>query len=287
MKVVLYGALAFAAWALLTIPYYVCNVMEFCDDNAKSAEVVPIVEEVAIPENNQPKSDLGNLVFNWESDLPITNNEFMMVKDSLLEGLKDSSRTLIIEGRYFSEERNNSQFEDLGLARGNAVKSLLINEGFDENITVSSQLIADKVEDVDNPFLGVAFSYNSMEKEESAFTITEAEGKIVINFPVASADPTLNKVLDERMAQLATKVKGSDVMVEISGHTDNTGSTEQNYSYGLARANAIKNLLVSKAVSIEKITVESKGETMPIADNNTEDGKRKNRRVEIVINQKK
>ncbi len=283
MRVVLYGVLAFAIWAMLTIPYYVCNVMEFCDDSKKNTQIVTPAEPNTAEEEDQLPKDPGNLVFNWESDLPITNNDFELVKDSLSQGLQDSTRELMVVGKYFNDEENTSTYENLGLARANAVKSLLEKAGIKSKIAVSSALAGDSLENQEQPFLGVDLRYNELASEVSDFTITEEEGKIVINFPVASADPTLNTVLDERMTQLAERVNENDGSVEISGHTDNTGSTAQNYNYGLARANAIKALLISKSVAPEKIKVESKGETMPIADNSTDEGKRKNRRVEIII----
>ena len=74
-----------------------------------------------------------------------------------------------------------------------------------------------------------------------------------------------------------------DTTVTIVGHTDNTASAARNMRLGQMRADAIKNLLVRKGLSPGRITTESQGESNPIASNNTPDGRKENRRVELTI----
>lgn len=72
--------------------------------------------------------------------------------------------------------------------------------------------------------------------------------------------------------------------VQIIGYTDNTEKTP-GYNRGLSerRANSVRNVLVSFGVNPTRIITEGRGATDPVADNNTEDGREKNRRVEIYI----
>lgn len=284
MKVVLYGVLTFAAWSILTIPYYICNIMELCDDNTQKKEIVAPIENEIEEAKEAPKSNLGNLVFNWETDLPITNDEFAMVKDTLATNIIDTDKDLTIVGKYYASEKNTSDFDNLGLARANAVKNLLANEDYVGRVKISSELVSGEPADIDHPFRAVDFDFTATEIENPDFTITETADIIVINFPTASADPNLSLELNERMAKLASAVIENGSALVISGHTDNTGNQEENYQYGMERANAIKELLVSKNVNADRIFVESKGESLPIATNKTEEGKRQNRRVEIIIN---
>ncbi|MDG3085968.1 OmpA family protein [Vibrio hannami] len=72
----------------------------------------------------------------------------------------------------------------------------------------------------------------------------------------------------------------SDLLLE--GHTDNIGSNEYNFSLGLKRSEAAKSYLANGGVEKSRITAVSKGETTPIASNNTADGRKQNRRVEII-----
>lgn len=73
--------------------------------------------------------------------------------------------------------------------------------------------------------------------------------------------------------------------IEIIGHTDNVGNSKSNLALSKQRAEAIKKYLVSKGVSSDRIQTLGKGGSEPIADNNSEKGRAKNRRTEIrVIN---
>ena len=70
----------------------------------------------------------------------------------------------------------------------------------------------------------------------------------------------------------------------IIGHTDNVGSEAYNLRLSLQRAQSVADyLMYCKRISPERFTIEGKGESQPIADNSTEDGRAQNRRVEIRI----
>ena len=71
--------------------------------------------------------------------------------------------------------------------------------------------------------------------------------------------------------------------LRIAGHTDNVGDDAKNMKLSNDRSVAVKNYLVSKGVQADRIIVEYYGETKPIADNNTPEGRQKNRRVEMNI----
>jgi len=77
--------------------------------------------------------------------------------------------------------------------------------------------------------------------------------------------------------------KNPNWSLEINGHTDNEGSTASNIRLSVQRAEAVKSYLIENEVAASKIKVNGFGETKPIADNTTEEGRQKNRRVEFVI----
>lgn len=93
----------------------------------------------------------------------------------------------------------------------------------------------------------------------------------------AAAAPTLHAAA-ERVKQLP----GSTLVFE--GHTDNVGETGYNVELSTARANAVHNYMKTKeGVSCTNAKVKGYGESRPVASNTTEEGRAKNRRVEIVI----
>jgi OmpA-OmpF porin, OOP family len=73
------------------------------------------------------------------------------------------------------------------------------------------------------------------------------------------------------------------MIIEIDGHTDNTGTKEINQKLSQDRANAVMNYLIKKGISSTRLTAKGFGDTLPVADNDTEEGKAKNRRTEVKI----
>ncbi|MBL7730060.1 MAG: PD40 domain-containing protein [Chitinophagaceae bacterium] len=73
------------------------------------------------------------------------------------------------------------------------------------------------------------------------------------------------------------------VKIEISGHTDNAGKPADNLLLSNNRAKAVVNYLVSKNIAAARLTAKGYGETKPIADNKTEEGKAQNRRTEMKV----
>lgn len=120
--------------------------------------------------------------------------------------------------------------------------------------------------------------------------------------PVAPAAPQVEKVSfaadaffdfdkanlkDEGKAKLddlAGKVQGLNLEVIIAtGHTDARGSDAYNQKLSVKRADAVKTYLAGKGIEATRIYTEGKGEAQPVADNKSDDGRAKNRRVEIEV----
>jgi outer membrane protein OmpA-like peptidoglycan-associated protein len=83
----------------------------------------------------------------------------------------------------------------------------------------------------------------------------------------------LSEVLSERPTWI----------LEISGHTDNVGNDDKNMVLSKKRAESVKRFLISKGVQESQLVIKFFGETAPIADNKTAEGRQKNRRVEMEV----
>ena len=73
-----------------------------------------------------------------------------------------------------------------------------------------------------------------------------------------------------------------DLVVEIQGHTDNTGDANADQVLSEQRATAVKTALTSAGIPANRLTAKGYGLTKPVADNATPEGRAKNRRVELV-----
>jgi OOP family OmpA-OmpF porin len=87
-------------------------------------------------------------------------------------------------------------------------------------------------------------------------------------------------VLDQMAAAIR---KLDDPFIAIIGNTDNTGNRQSNIELSLARASAVKAYLVAKGIPAPNLSGSGQGPDNPIADNSTEEGRARNRRIDFRI----
>ena len=124
----------------------------------------------------------------------------------------------------------------------------------------------------------------------SGVDVTETDNgqAILVNLPdgvtfdvgSASLKPEFRATLD-KVAQSLIDYPNS--LVDVYGHTDSTGSDAFNQTLSENRARTVMNYLISKGVPAARLRSQGFGETMPVASNDTAEGRAKNRRVEIKI----
>lgn len=95
---------------------------------------------------------------------------------------------------------------------------------------------------------------------------------------------TLKRSVEFNLVKIATILNQFEEMgIIIEGHTDSVGTDEYNLDLSKRRANAVYDFLVSQDVEQSRMRWEGYGETRPVADNETEEGRQRNRRVDLVI----
>jgi OOP family OmpA-OmpF porin len=102
----------------------------------------------------------------------------------------------------------------------------------------------------------------------------------LFDFDKSLVKPEGKAALDDLLNKLAGM--NTEVMVTV-GHTDSVGTDAYNQRLSLRRAEAVKAYIVSKGVEASRVYTEGKGESQPIADNNTAEGRAKNRRVTVEV----
>lgn len=132
---------------------------------------------------------------------------------------------------------------------------------------------------------------------EDEVSVSERNGKLYITLANSilfeSGRARISKDASEVIAKLAEVIKANgDLNISVEGHTDNEPVAIHKARYGdnwglsTARALAIVRELTENGVNAERLIASGKGETEPIADNETAEGREKNRRTEFVVNPK-
>lgn len=119
-------------------------------------------------------------------------------------------------------------------------------------------------------------------------TVTRVGEGIVVSFDSGLMfdvdSDALRSATRSNLSQLATSLKKyPDTEVNILGHTDATGTHAYNHGLSERRAASVRNHLVAQGVTGSRLMTRGYGETDPVADNDTVEGRQQNRRVEIVI----
>ncbi len=96
----------------------------------------------------------------------------------------------------------------------------------------------------------------------------------------ATLQPESYAVIDELVAYMQRK---DDEKIELGGHTDNVGNAKANKILSEARANTVRDYLISKGIEAERVFAKGYGMTVPIASNKTAAGRAQNRRTEVKI----
>ena len=143
--------------------------------------------------------------------------------------------------------------------------------------------------DVDSDNDGVIDRLDDCADSPAGFSVDEKGCSIIefkfggVNFEPESFDLTEQSklILDE--AAITINASPEISKIEVQAHTDYKGSGEANLKLSEKRAASVREYLVSRGVSENRLVAKGYGESMPIADNKTAEGRAKNRRVELKI----
>jgi len=130
----------------------------------------------------------------------------------------------------------------------------------------------------------VAQGKDPLDPDDDFFNLTEGasfdlEG-IMFETAKSTILPESVPILEKALKVLQDHPK---VKVLIVGHTDSVGGVQDNLTLSRNRANAVKNWLVGKGISADRIRTDGKGKSEPKTTNDTEEGRAINRRIEFII----
>ncbi len=143
------------------------------------------------------------------------------------------------------------------------------------------------VDTIDAPIEIIKFDTARTQLEAEAGKITHQPlivEKITLHFQFEFNSVDLDDETEKFLDQLSeTLEEDKELKAKIVGHTDNVGSEKFNQKLSLKRAESVRDFLLKNGITKERINADGKGMSAPLVENETEEGRRKNRRVEIVL----
>ena len=283
--------LAFVLWLLLGWWWLGNSKCLGCEQTklANTANVAPILSgpNLTIRDSNWSLEAIGNYRFKKSEFNPVIIGGVKTAMDSLAAYISksDSAKMIVIRGHYSDREQNSSNFANLGLARAEEVKRQMILMGMDRN-TIFTESVLDStifLQHPDSIWGGIEFSLSTIRKgmELSEELLLQPRN---VYFETGKNSllitPELENYFDQAKQYLS---KNKDKKLSFTGHTDNVGKPEDNLKLSKSRAEFVANEIVKFGVLKSQTLIEGKGDQTPIEDNNTEENRSKNRRVEIRI----
>jgi outer membrane protein OmpA-like peptidoglycan-associated protein len=233
-------------------------------------------------------------------------------KDTDSDGLSDGDEVLEYETDPLRSDSDNdgiSDYDEITKTKSNPIKSDSDDDGLKDGDELNKYKTSIINKDSDNDGLtdgDEIFKYNTNPSKEDTDegtvsdkveidrgtnplnpeddVILDMSVPIVLDgvtFATGSADLTPESEFILKRALVTINVY-PDMSVEIRGYTDNVGRASSNLALSERRANSVRNWLINKGVDPNRIVAKGYGEQNPIADNNSAEGRRLNRRIEFV-----
>jgi outer membrane protein OmpA-like peptidoglycan-associated protein len=259
------------------------------------ADTIATEQKPNIPENSlYGKTKQGDVVFYFDEGLKFKKNDSIVHTTSqnidypykvLNYLVQHPNKEVMIVSTYSANEGINSP--NYGVVRGEFVKEALVDVGIKRShIIVRSEI--KEIQFDQNGFYsnGIRFVFDALNLERVAALKDELPENRILYPGFNGAGIVANKELEALASQLKELfIKRPETTVKIIGHTDNIGNFQDNYATGLKYARQVRWYLISKAdLNRNLITAVSKGEAEPIDSNNSDRGRNKNRRIEVIFN---
>jgi OOP family OmpA-OmpF porin len=200
-------------------------------------------------------------------------------------GPEVSDSKLVVVVGYTDSSGEASYNQALSLKRAQSVADYLIANGTPENVVrVIGRGSNDPLASNDTK------EGRAENRRVEIYTVADLRALDTMLFPsaalferrVGSLSPQGIATL-EKNRMVAKDMLSRATYVEIVGHTDDVGGADYNMALSLERAQSVRDYLVSKGLEPSKVVITGMGQTDPIADNSTPEGRAENRRVEVLL----
>lgn len=282
------------------------NETSLVEENIPSEEALPSPTEETSAQMNTEISNKeisekglmaitqdGETVFRYSKGLNIKKNtanisvpaslsNFTQAVKNYLEAHPDKEIHII--SLYAVTENNESP--NLGTQRGKEVKRMLVHEGVPSEKIVIKSVIRDLSFSEDLTYENsISFAFRPLDQARIDAIVPEIPEAMVVYPKFTGTKIYENNNLKNLVVQVDEALKRNpDLSIEVIGHTDNIGSSAENYQLGLKFARQVKWYLIRKSnIDKSKIRSSSKGESESIDTNLTDRGRLANQRIEVVF----
>ncbi|MDQ2720094.1 MAG: OmpA family protein [Bacteroidota bacterium] len=180
----------------------------------------------------------------------------------------------------FRSQKNNNEYQVISNADGKFATRLPAGDKYDIFIMGFKDSISQNVMNIPalgpNSFYKDPFKVNLEFDPPKTFVLDNVE----FDFGKSTLRPQSYQSLDDLVDYLKRK---PNERIEIGGHTDNVGTDAKNLVLSLERAKSIVSYLIAKGIDNSRLVAKGYGADEPIEENNTEEGRQKNRRTEVKI----
>jgi chemotaxis protein MotB len=251
--------------------------------------------EQTLGELSATRADYEEMVAQYEAELERRDQREARLRDQM-EGFQNESNRLIEEMGEARREtiRVGEQLNQCEL-ESNRLRDLLNREGAEaqrlQGRLAQLSAIEAEVRERNQIYEEVLSRFRSL-IDAGRLSVSIVRGRMVINLPqdilFASGSADLGRQGRETLAEIASVLSEfDDRTFQVEGHTDDdpisTAQFPSNWELSAGRALSVVKLLVDRGVSPELVSGAAFGEFQPVATNETAEGKRLNRRIEIVM----
>lgn len=252
---------------------------------------IPIKTKIEILEFKATNSQ-GDIIFLYPEGIPITKN---IIEISIPENSKDykykinsyllehPNQEVHIHSIYSPQE--NVSTPNIGIQRALFIEENLISVGVPKENIVKKSIIKHSIfSKKDQYHNGFYFTFNELDLERVKIILNSKPKNKIVYPKFSESGVSVNNELKELLAELKHYFKDHpNKKVDIVGHTDNIGNSADNYSVGLKYAQQVRWYLITKGgFKRSLVKASSKGESEPLDNNNSVNGRNKNRRIEVI-----
>jgi len=283
--------LVLALLALFLHYFYGEKTCGVCDANKPKVEVEPVGPiknaVVQLAEFTIKASD-GSTAFKFPEGFVVNANNGTVAIPQGMQGFKDSiynflnknqNKELLITAKYLKSEG-----KAIGMDRAKFLKEVLVKAQINPDRIVPKAVLSDYSYAKDAKYgEGIAMVFQNVSADHAKAVEASITSKTLYAH-FGSADFKADRTLKAYAFELNNYLKMNPTKnVTITGHTDNKGSSSGNYNLGLKRAKQVMIYLISQGIDKPRISSKSQGENVPVASNDTEEGRAKNRRISIAV----